>query len=218
MNRVRTVIVVVALMALVGWGVYDNQAKKSKEKELILQQQLDEEKQKLLAQQQAIMDNNGLEQNVQIEEGSNEEDELVVGLKKGNIAPDFVLESLDGEERKLSDYRGKKVILNMWATWCPPCREEMPDMQKMHEQHGDSDIAIVAVNLTSSEQKIEDITEFVEEYGLTFPILLDPKDQVAGRYQVTSIPTSYILDAEGKIQQKVVGPMSFEMMSELLEL
>lgn len=217
MNRVRTIVIVVALIALVGWGVYDIQAKKAKERELIVEQQLEEEKLKLLAQQQAILNETGNEQ-LDVEMEVEDDGAPVVGLMKGNIAPDFVLESLDGEERKLSDYRGKKVILNMWATWCPPCREEMPDMQQLHEQYGDGDVAIVAVNLTSSEQAIEDVTEFVEEYGLTFPVLLDPKEQVSGRYQIVSIPTSYILDVEGKIQQKVVGPMSFEMMSELLEL
>lgn len=130
------------------------------------------------------------------------------GLAKGETAPDFELTTLDGESVKLSDYRGKKVILNFWATWCPPCRAEMPHMQKYYEEQAAADdVEILAVNLTKEDHGIEKIETFTEEYGLSFPIPLDKSGEIGALYQAVTIPTSYILDTQGRVQTKFVGPM-----------
>lgn len=135
-------------------------------------------------------------------------------LKVGAAAPDFHLETLDGKQVKLSDYRGKKVILNLWATWCPPCRAEMPHMQKFYEKNKDNDIVVLAVNLTSMDNGEEKIKDFVKKYGLTFPIPLDKTGDIGEIYQAYTIPTSYVITPEGKIKQKIIGPMDEEMMAD----
>lgn len=130
------------------------------------------------------------------------------GLAKGEIAPDFELTTLDGERVKLSDYKGKKVILNFWATWCPPCRAEMPHMQTYYEDQAAADnVEILAVNLTKEDHGLEKIKTFKKEYGLSFPIPMDEKGEIGALYQAVTIPTSYILDAQGRVQTKFVGPM-----------
>ena len=199
MKKIRTAAVAAALIALVVWGIYDIQSKQAQEKDAAMLQQKQEK--------------------VRIENESNSFESLkvpVIGLKKGNVAPDFILETLDGQKRKLSDYKGKKVMLNLWATWCPPCREEMPDMQAFYAQTQSDELEILAINLTSSEKSLDHIDTFVQKYGLTFPILLDSDDQVSSRYEVFQIPTTYILNANGEIEQKIVGPMNLEIMSQLM--
>lgn len=139
------------------------------------------------------------------------------GLAKGETAPDFELTTLDGEAVKLSDYKGKKVILNFWATWCPPCRAEMPDMQKFYDEQADSEnVEILAVNLTTADKGMDKINAFVEEFSLTFPIPMDTEGEIGDLYQAASIPTSYMIDTEGRVQQKIVGPMNEEMMEEFI--
>lgn len=136
------------------------------------------------------------------------------GLAKGETAPDFELTTLDGETVKLSDYKGKKVILNFWATWCPPCRAEMPDMQKYYDQQAqDENVEILAVNLTTADKGIDKINAFVEEFSLTFPIPMDTQGEIGELYQAASIPTSYMIDTKGRVQKKIVGPMNEEMMA-----
>ncbi|WP_066174725.1 TlpA disulfide reductase family protein [Bacillus marinisedimentorum] len=138
-------------------------------------------------------------------------EEGTIGLEKGNIAPDFELTTLEGEQVRLSDYRGQKVIINFWATWCPPCRAEMPDMQSFYEKSGDK-VEILAVNATMSEKKEENVAEFVENFGLTFPILMDTENNVNRKYSIVSIPTSYFVDSNGKVFTKFTGAMSYDYM------
>ncbi|MGN7942708.1 TlpA disulfide reductase family protein [Virgibacillus sp. 6R] len=139
------------------------------------------------------------------------------GVAKGDSAPDFELTTLDGKEMSLSSLKGKKVLLNFWATWCPPCRSEMPDMQKIQNQY-DDDVVVAAVNLTNSEPSVDTVKKFINELELTFPVLLDEKGKINSQYEVLSYPTSYILDEEGTIRNKFVGAMSFDQMEKLLEL
>nr|WP_232818692.1 TlpA disulfide reductase family protein [Exiguobacterium flavidum] len=129
------------------------------------------------------------------------------------MAPDFTLQTADGKTVQLSDYRGKKVILNFWATWCPPCKAEMPHMQKFHEEN--KDIEILAVNLTTLDKGSEALDKFIMDYGLTFTIPLDADGTVGNQYEAFTIPTSYIIDTEGRISNKIVGPMDEEMMGNL---
>lgn len=139
-----------------------------------------------------------------------------IGMEKGNTAPDFELQQIGGGTVKLSDLRGKKVILNLWATWCPPCRAEMPDMQRYYEENKEKDVVILGVNLTDTESSPEVVADFVKLYGITFPILLDPDKEVANVYKAISIPTSYIIDSNGVVQNKYIGPMSEEIMENML--
>src|SRR5690625_2621225 len=129
----------------------------------------------------------------------------VVGLVAGNIAPDFELETSDGETVKLSDFRGKRVMVNFWATWCPPCRAEMPDIQKFYEN---KDVVILAVNLIDSRpDEAENVEPFVDDYGLTFPVLLDKRSEVAGLYQIQPIPTNFLIDSSGRIHNVAYGAL-----------
>ncbi len=150
------------------------------------------------------------------EELTQEETKVSVGVKQGNLAPDFELKTLDGKNIKLSDLRGKRVVVNLWATWCPPCRAEMPDMQEFYETYKNKGIVVLGVNLTTKERQPESIAKFIEQFGLTFPILLDEQGHVADLYQSVAIPTSYIIDSKGIIHRKVVGPMNKEMMEDML--
>ncbi|WP_338015871.1 redoxin domain-containing protein [Halalkalibacillus sediminis] len=139
--------------------------------------------------------------------------EADVGLDIGSEAPDFEVETLKGETVKLSDYRGEKIMLNFWGTWCPPCRAEMPDMQKFYEEH---DVTILAMNLFDTESSMQDVEDFVEDFGLTFPVLID-EGEVATDYQVIPVPTSYMIDSNGIIQYKRLGVMNYDMMVQELE-
>ncbi|WP_117169463.1 peroxiredoxin family protein [Paraliobacillus sediminis] len=139
----------------------------------------------------------------------NETSDAKIGIEVDNIAPDFQLETLDGETVKLSDYRGQRVMLNFWATWCPPCRAEMPDMEAFYQAN---DVAIVAVNLTETEANLTDVNDFKEDFNLSFPIFLDEKNEVATTYQIRPIPSSYMIDSKGIIRYKALGALNYEMM------
>nr|WP_295973653.1 redoxin domain-containing protein [uncultured Bacillus sp.] len=143
---------------------------------------------------------------VQAMEKEEKQDNLP-GLKIGVKAPDFELESLTGEKVKLSDYRGKKVILNFWATWCSPCKKEMPAMEKFYQRAGD-DVEILAVNIDPQYN----VKGFTEDMGITFPVLLDKKDKVNSTYSVLTIPTTYFINEEGIITNKYLTSMTEDVM------
>ncbi|WP_078380615.1 TlpA family protein disulfide reductase [Sutcliffiella halmapala] len=140
------------------------------------------------------------------------EDDPTVGNKVGEMAREFELTTLTGETAKLTDYKGKKVILNFWATWCGPCRAEMPEMQEFSEGNKE-DVVMLAVNLTSSETSIDNVKAYVEEGGYTFPILLDEVD-LFRYYEVLTMPTTYFIDSEGIVSYRHLGPMTYELMEE----
>lgn len=116
---------------------------------------------------------------------------------------DFTLSDLSGKPVKLSDYRGKVVMLNFWASWCPPCRSEMPAMQKLNEKMAGKPFAIVAVNLEKGAG--DAVRKFIAKNGYTFKVLLDDKGEVAARYSIYSIPTTFIIDKKGKVVDKLIG-------------
>ncbi len=136
------------------------------------------------------------------------------GLEKGDKAPDFDLTTLDGEKVKLSDYKGEKVLLNFWATWCPPCRAEMPDMQKLHDKH--DDVNILAVNLSGTESGEEKIQDFIDELDLSFTIPLDIDMEISQMYEVVAYPTTYMIDSDGRIGYKSFGALNYELMKKEL--
>lgn len=131
------------------------------------------------------------------------------GIEIGKSAPDLELTKLDGTNVKLSDLKGKKVILNFWATWCGPCQQEMPDMEAFYKEHKEN-VEILAINYTPSEKGggEEKVSNFAKEKGITFPILLDKNIDVTTAYKVITIPTSYFIDTKGVIQDKFIGPMT----------
>lgn len=140
-----------------------------------------------------------------------------VTAEEGKLAPDFTLETLSGDEVNLSDFIGKKVIVNFWATHCPPCREEMPEMQRFYNEHQD-EVEILAVNLTGTETKESDVYHFIEEFNYTYPTLLDKDLEVREVYQAYGIPTTYFIGTDGKIQApKKIGVMTYDFMVETIE-
>ncbi len=136
--------------------------------------------------------------------------------QKGFLAPDFTLETLEGESVTLSDLRGKVVLLNFWATWCPPCRAEMPAFQQAYADYKDEDFVILAVNATTQDSP-EEVAKFIDEYGLRFPIVLDKTGETNRLYQVQSLPTSFFVDKEGVIQEVVVGGLAEAMVRARVE-
>ncbi len=133
-----------------------------------------------------------------------------VGISIGKTAPDFELLDLSGKSVKLNDFRGKNIILNFWASWCPPCREEMPEFQRIYSENQDK-IVVVGVNLQESKENAE---AFVKKLGITFPILLDPDAQVKDMYNVFTQPVTYFIDSNGKIVDKKFGPLTTEEIDE----
>jgi peroxiredoxin len=125
------------------------------------------------------------------------------GPKVGEGAPDFLFPTLKGNSVKLSDYRGKVVFLNFWATWCPPCREEMPSMEALHQRLKGRDFEMLAVSIDRNGE--EAVGPFVLKYGLTFPVLLDPENKSYKLYGLTGIPETFIIDRNGVIIFKMIG-------------
>lgn len=129
-----------------------------------------------------------------------------IGPEVSLQAPDFTLKDLEGKTISLSQFRGKTVLLNFWASWCGPCRAEMPHLQKFFEESGD-DLTPIGVNLMEDRSQVE---RFAQKQGLTFPIALDLEGKVGSSYKVRSIPTTFFIDPEGIIRGKKVGMFGSE--------
>jgi cytochrome c biogenesis protein CcmG/thiol:disulfide interchange protein DsbE len=128
--------------------------------------------------------------------------------QKGFMAPDFSLATPSGENYTLSKFKGKAVLVNIWATWCPPCRAEMPTIQKLYQEYRGQGLVVLAVNSTIQDYPL-DIVPFVTQYGLTFPILLDEQGELGPKYNLASLPSSFFVDRTGAIAEVVIGgPMS----------
>ncbi len=128
----------------------------------------------------------------------------------GKLAPEFQLSNLDGEPVSLSDFRGQPVLVNFWASWCGPCRYEMPFLQRIHEEQAVNGLVVLGVNL---EESPDEVREFTAEFGLSFTTLLDSRQEVGLMYNVRAIPTTLLIDENGVIQDRKVG--AFATMKEL---
>ena len=123
----------------------------------------------------------------------------------GQLAPDFQYTMPDGTTHKLSDLRGKKVLINFWATWCGPCRSEMPDLQKALGEAGDS-VVVLGVN---KAQELKEIAPFADELGIRFLLIANESGDIAGRYAAQNLPTSYFVNSDGTIGLKKTGVMNY---------
>jgi peroxiredoxin len=123
----------------------------------------------------------------------------------GGPAPDFTLQDLGGNDVTLSSFRGQVVLINFWATWCEPCRVEMPALQRRYDALKDQGFVVLAVNL---DEPITEVSAFANAYGLTFPVLLDPGEEVNSLYRVMGYPTTFIVDREATINQLRIGSMT----------
>ena len=135
-----------------------------------------------------------------------------------SLAPDFTVYDLEGNAHKLSDFQGKPVLLNFWASWCGPCQMEMPDFQDFYEKFGE-EVHFVIVNLTDGQQEtVESASAFIEEKGYTFPVYYDTDINAAMKYGVSAVPVSYFIDAEGCFVAWAQGAMNADMLQQGMDL
>lgn len=133
------------------------------------------------------------------------------GQKKsavGYLAPDFSLRNLKGNYQSLDSFSGQVVVLNFWATWCVPCRVEMPSFEKLYRRYRSEGVTVLAVTLDKKSEK--NIKSFVEEYELSFPVLLDEEEKVERLYPSMTIPFTYVIDRKGRIVARVDGAKNWE--------
>ena len=137
--------------------------------------------------------------------------------QQGFLAPDFELNTPAGETVKLSDLRGQAVLVNLWATWCPPCRAEMQSIEKVFQEYKDQGFTVLAINMTYQDDPLA-VTPFVDKQELTFPILLDETGELGQAYQLRSLPSSYFIRRDGIINEVVIGgPMSEALLRTRIE-
>lgn len=205
----------VAILLVFGFVIYDF-VSSSKEEQAIIEeasnptQVMDEEAVDIPEEYQDLTDE---ELDALLEEAggaiNNNGSEVQFGASKGDTAYDFYLEDMDGNFVSLSDFRGKKVFLNFWASWCPPCRVEMPHLQEFAEEN--EDVVVLGVNVMSSESSLDNVKGFVDEFGLTFPNLYGT-DDITYLYYVESLPTSYFIDSNGVVNEAVIGPVTKDIL------
>lgn len=126
-------------------------------------------------------------------------------LSIGDEAPDFQLTTIEGKLVQLSDYRGQGVFLNFWATYCPPCKKEMPFMQNQYELFKEKGVTILAVNVAEPQPVVE---KFAVKYGLSFPVLLDSNQETMDLYDVAAIPVSFLIDENGKVVDRITAGLT----------
>lgn len=130
-------------------------------------------------------------------------------VSKPVAAPAFELKDMDDKNYRLEDYRGKVVLINFWATWCPPCRREMPSMERLHQKLKGSDFAVLAINQMEDADHVFAYTGQLE-VDPTFPILFDANSDVSGAYRVKGLPTTYLIDKQGVIRYRAIGGREFD--------
>jgi len=128
-------------------------------------------------------------------------------IQPGLEIPNFTFPDINGKEISLSDHRGKVVLVNVWATWCPPCRQEMPSMQSLYEKFKGENFEILAVSIDSEGRAA--VAPFMRKMNLTFPALLDPGETIRSLYGITGVPESFIIDKQGILVQKIIGPINW---------
>lgn len=140
--------------------------------------------------------------------------EKVEVLGIGDQAPDFTLVDLNGEEHRLSDYKGQGVFLNFWGTWCKPCAKEMPAMDRQYEIYKEQGVHVLAVNIAQSDFEVQ---RFASQYGLNFPIVIDKTKSVMEAYNINPLPTTLLINPDGKIEQIIRGEMTEQDIAGFME-
>ncbi len=132
----------------------------------------------------------------------------------GYMAPDFAVKDITGKSVKLSDFRGKPVYINFFASWCDPCKQEIPELQKFYDKNK-GDMVFLAINITFND-KVEDVNAMIEQNNITYPVLLDQdsKNGPAAQYQITGVPEHYFIDKNGIVRHKAIGPMTEDDLQE----
>lgn len=130
-------------------------------------------------------------------------------IKPPKSAPDFKLKDLDGKPYQLKDFRGRVLLLNFWATWCPPCRREMPSMERLQQHFKDRPFSVVAINQQEDADRVFEFTGALRP-SPSFPILLDADTKVATAYGVKGLPVSFLLDSQGRITHRAIGGREFD--------
>ena len=133
---------------------------------------------------------------------------------KNHPAPDFTLQTVEGESLSLSDLKGQAVVLNFWATWCPPCRAEMPELQAAYEDLGEGGLVVLGVNQGEEPAVVQ---AYLDELGLTFPVVIDANFAVSDLYSVNSIPSTFFIDRNGVIRDIVIGQMNTALLRERIK-
>ena len=129
-------------------------------------------------------------------------------VREGDSAPDFSLKDLSGRETKLSDYRGKVVVVNFWATWCPPCRSEIPSIARMNAAMAGTPFQLLTVSIDEGGK--EPVEALFRNMNVRFPTLLDPSGKVGKRYGITGVPETFIVTPKGVVAKKVIGPLEWD--------
>ncbi|MGZ4032970.1 MAG: redoxin domain-containing protein [Tumebacillaceae bacterium] len=138
-----------------------------------------------------------------------------VVLKTGQAAPDFTVQTLDGKTAKLSDYKGKVVMLNFWATWCEDCRNEMPELIKTYESHKDQGLVVLGVDIKENQAAVK---TFVDNNDIKYPVLMDKDGAVSlDMYKIKPIPTTFFIDRDGVLRNKTEAPMTRDYMENTLK-
>ena len=140
--------------------------------------------------------------------------EVETGLNIGEKAPNFILKDLTGKTVQLADFKGQQIMINFWATWCPPCKKEMLDIERL-SQEKKGQLIVLAINIDGGNDM--GVREFVRARKLTYPILVDKNDEVANQYHILSIPTTYFVNRDGIITNKALTILSIEQMHKMLE-
>jgi len=137
-----------------------------------------------------------------------------VAQNQNQTAPDFSLQALDGGSISLNDYAGQVILVNMWATWCPPCKAEMPGINAFYEDYKDDGFVVLAIN---SQEDAATVQKFISEQGFTFPVLLDGRGAVMNLYQVRGLPTTFIIDRNGQVQFSHSGAITYEQLEKVIQ-
>jgi peroxiredoxin len=128
-------------------------------------------------------------------------------LETGRPAPNFTLPGLDGKIVRLSDHKGHVVLVNIWATWCPPCVDEMPSMEALYQELKDENFEILAISIDATGT--ETVARFMKKFNLSFPALMDPGGTIKSVYQTTGVPESFIISKQGILVEKIIGPRNW---------
>lgn len=137
-------------------------------------------------------------------------------VRVGAAAPAYAAETLDGERAGLAQLRGKPVLLNVWATWCHPCRQEIPALEQLHRTYGPRGLQVIGVSIDAGDQE-QGIREFLGEYGASYPVWLDPDSEITTAFSTMGVPNTFLIGPDGQVLWKHVGPVTADN-AELLRL